>query len=229
MKRRGGFTLVEILVVISILGILLSFLVPAVIGMRARAFDRRAQAGLQALEVGVQQYVARYNTVPPLSGATPPAADPTYGATTTNYIASAYLHHWLGSRLDSGEAALPRFTDPLLAFVKSDASTWRELSDAAFAARYDAVGRVASPGFLLDPWGRAIAYVPIPAGAGDHTAALFPRPGACEGRAGRNLTGFVQLWSRGSDGTTPLPGAGPAGPAESGDGDDLTLWFLPYY
>jgi len=191
---------------------------------------------LQGLEEGINRYLARYGALPPTSGAPVPVPDPAFGATGANYVNSAYLHYWLASQLPeftSHDAGGPRMTtirEPLVLFQKSQASTWRALSDAGFSAgKFDAAGRVASPGFTLDPWGRAIAYVPLPAGAGDHSPATFSRPGAAQGRTGRNLTDFVQLWSRGADGATTLPEVGPAPNDASGDGDDMVLWFLPLY
>lgn len=62
--RRGGFTLLEILVVVSILGILLALLVPAV--QRARESARRAQCANNLRQIGLalHSYASAHGTFP---------------------------------------------------------------------------------------------------------------------------------------------------------------------
>jgi len=258
MPRRAGFTIIEVLVVISILTILAAFLVVAVGTVRRTAFEEKTVALLRGLESGIQEYVTRHAVPPPLAGAAPPAdpgdifgtAGPFGG---TNYRNSAYLHFYLGSegrklgpRDGAGNPTFVQPVPPLHPFAKSDVSTWSALDMATFgdpAARYDSsTGAVKNPGFVLDAWGRAIAYVPMAAGQGRHdqaapAGASNPRDGLRKAASGRNLAGFVQLWSKGANGETSLPGSG-AAPANAGSNaadpggepnDDLVNWFLPYY
>lgn len=230
-----GFTLIEVLVVMAIIGVLVALLVVLVRGSQRLAKERKCIAQMTGLESAVHVYVTRFSALPPLAEAVVPPPGPAFGAAGANYVNSAYLHYWLGSRLSTvvSYGAGPgsrKLAEPLLRFEKSEVSTWRALPEALYGAdRFDASGKITSPGFVLDPWGNALAYVPLGAAEGDHGTASFPRSGNAFALPGRNLTGFVELWSRGEDGNTPLPAAGPAPGGAAGDADDLVLWFLPYY
>lgn len=67
-KRRGGFTLVELLVVISIIAILIALLMPAV--QTARESARRAQCvnNLKQLALAVQNFESKNGHLPPYCG-----------------------------------------------------------------------------------------------------------------------------------------------------------------
>lgn len=56
LKKRGGFTLIEIMLVIVIIGIIVGIAVPKITGKVGKANDVAARASLKALETAIQSY-----------------------------------------------------------------------------------------------------------------------------------------------------------------------------
>ena len=64
---RSGFTLIEILVVITIIGILLALLLPAINGVRVRARVAQVRTEIASLESAIATFKTQYGTEPPSS------------------------------------------------------------------------------------------------------------------------------------------------------------------
>lgn len=63
-RRRSGFTLVEILVVMGIIAVILSIALPVTFKARRQAAKTRAARDLQALSVGLDEFKNNYNEYP---------------------------------------------------------------------------------------------------------------------------------------------------------------------
>ncbi len=64
MKREAGFTLIELMVVVAVIGILIAILLPAVGMARTRAHVARAMNDCKGIESALQHYYAEYRSYP---------------------------------------------------------------------------------------------------------------------------------------------------------------------
>jgi prepilin-type N-terminal cleavage/methylation domain-containing protein len=65
MPRRRAFTLVELLVVIAIIGVLAAFILPLAGSVSRTKKINTAQAEMQTIETGLENYKAKYGVYPP--------------------------------------------------------------------------------------------------------------------------------------------------------------------
>ncbi|MGE3817875.1 MAG: DUF1559 domain-containing protein [Isosphaeraceae bacterium] len=64
-ERRGGFTLIEVLVVVTVIGVLAGLLLPAVQSAREAARRGRCAANLRQIGIGLAAYEATHGMFPP--------------------------------------------------------------------------------------------------------------------------------------------------------------------
>ena len=64
-RRSSAFTLIELLTVISIIGVLAALLFPVLKGVKRQQFIRNAQAEMAQLETAIERYKATYGFYPP--------------------------------------------------------------------------------------------------------------------------------------------------------------------
>jgi len=67
--RDKGFTLVEMLLVLAIVGILITILLPSVVGVTVEAKEKQAKADLRLIQAALGEYYLKHNDFPP-SGTT---------------------------------------------------------------------------------------------------------------------------------------------------------------
>lgn len=62
--RRNGFTMIELLVVIGIIGLLAVFLVPNLMGARDRAKEAAVKGVMHSVQIAIEAYEMENNTYP---------------------------------------------------------------------------------------------------------------------------------------------------------------------
>src|SRR5947207_233938 len=79
--RSGGFTLLEVIVVLAIVGILVSLLIPAVMAAREAALRCQCANNLKQIGLGLHNYESSFGVFPPVNEKTPwtVAAGPYFG------------------------------------------------------------------------------------------------------------------------------------------------------
>lgn len=66
--KKNAFTLLELLVVISVLGVLVAVILPNLVGVRARARDSALKNDMRQLKTALRMYYNDYQSYPPDDG-----------------------------------------------------------------------------------------------------------------------------------------------------------------
>jgi prepilin-type N-terminal cleavage/methylation domain-containing protein len=117
-KRRGGFTLVEIMIVVAIIALLAAIAVPGFLRARKRSQASRILNDLRLIDAAVDQYAIENNKT---SGATVNTAD------WTNYLKKGSALYMTGQDLFGN----PYGTQAVDALPKAPATAYNTLSDVA--------------------------------------------------------------------------------------------------
>ena len=97
IRHRNGFTMVELLIVILIIGLLATAVVPQLAATKERAFDRTVMSDIKRAHVAAEAYAAEYMTYP--ASASDAGFTPSSGVTFTRWqlqtqdgVLSVHLH-----------------------------------------------------------------------------------------------------------------------------------------
>lgn len=108
--RRIGFTLVELMVVIAIIGILVALLLPVIVGAVRRANDARVAGDIQTIAAGLAKFKDTYGEFPP-----------------SRVILSEqgiYSNEWSGAVPTNGVPVRPTATDNTTLLSAVPAASW---------------------------------------------------------------------------------------------------------
>ena len=154
---RRAFTLIEILVVISIIAILMALLLPALAKVKDRARQEEAHNDLLNIVVAVKQYQTEYGKLPSVTSATTsaPTGDMLVGdADAKATIDNSGLMDTLRA-IDRGLNAHHVLNPKRIIFLESRTARDASAPRAGFADSPEAKKR----GCFFDPWGKQYCVV----------------------------------------------------------------------
>ena len=137
VKRKRGFTLLELLVVVAIMAVLMGLLLPAVLKTKNKSKDRRSQVQIASLSSAIDGYILEHHHLPAPSGDLNDGYDYYYGPEEPPQSRSGGKYPKYGG--DNGKV-----------FKELLGSTPKVLKADIF--NVDAGGNV------LDPWGKQYRF-----------------------------------------------------------------------
>ncbi|MHC4660677.1 MAG: prepilin-type N-terminal cleavage/methylation domain-containing protein [Planctomycetota bacterium] len=201
MRRSSGFTLIEVLTVISIILVLASALIVAVFGLTVRARKKATKALIKQIEMAASSYYDEFEAYPPDgydSNVTDPAGNQLKG--------SSALLYYLGWQYASGNEIEKTV---LLKTLRKSAATAGSREPKQVAAnggtaylgdelRKENIRIIDGVACIVDAWHKPLLYDNILNGDISSPGTPDPRNDRNGGRA-FHPDGF-DLWSRGPDG-----------------------------
>jgi prepilin-type N-terminal cleavage/methylation domain-containing protein len=184
--RHRAFTLVELLVVMSVIAILMSLLVPTLHAVRRQVNETRCEAMIHGLSMAAESYKQMYYAYPP----DPP--DPNPNPAEICYSSQSLVYHLSGASIVYGPGNAPSeypwkhpfFKDPSTQGNQRRAQhVFYQFNDDMLKDLKSGSGEIGLPG-IIDPWG-----VPL----------FYNAPGGGNGNPKHNVQGF-DLLSAGVDG-----------------------------
>lgn len=104
MKRRSGFTLFELLIVMAIIGLLLAFLVPNLLGAKDRAKETAVKSVMHSVQLAVEAYEME-NEVYPIETSVTLASFCNNYLMPGGYLASIPKNPFTGAEYKDSDAA----------------------------------------------------------------------------------------------------------------------------
>ena len=125
-SRRGGFTLVEIMIVVAIIALLAAIAVPGFLRARKRSQASRILNDLRMIDAAVDQYAIETNRS---TGNTVAVAD------WTNYLKKGTVLYNSGNSI-LGSAYGPQTVDTIPQVVSADYATLSDVASTGFWSPY---------------------------------------------------------------------------------------------